>query len=269
MAVGELGLELLIRDGLALLQIDQQHLARLQAPLAGDILFGNVEHAHFGGQQDKPVLGLQIARRAQTVSIQRRTHHLAVRKSDGGRTIPGFHQGGVVLVERAEGLIHQRIAGPGFRDQHHHRVGQRVAALVEQLERVIKTCRIRLPIKGDWPQLLHVVAKHRRGHGRLTGRHPVVVAAQRVDFAIVANHPIRMGQGPGRERVGGEPLMHQRHGGDDPLVLQILEIGDHAVGEHQPLIDDGPGRDRHRVIANRGLRVLTTQIVGRHLAGHK
>ena len=39
MGAGELGLDLLVGDDAALLEVDEQHLARLQAPLADD-LFG-------------------------------------------------------------------------------------------------------------------------------------------------------------------------------------------------------------------------------------
>ncbi len=56
MAVGQFGLEIMIGDGLALLQIDQQHLAGLQTPFAGDVLFGNIKDAHFRASRTKPSL---------------------------------------------------------------------------------------------------------------------------------------------------------------------------------------------------------------------
>ena len=44
---------------------------------------------------------------------------------------------------------------------------------------------------------------------RLAGPHPVAVAADGVDLAVVRDEPVRVRQRPGRERVGGEPGVHQ------------------------------------------------------------
>ncbi|MGY4363262.1 hypothetical protein ACVW0J_009755 [Bradyrhizobium sp. i1.7.7] len=44
MAPGELGLDLVVRDEAALFEVDQQHLAGLQAPLGDDLVLGNRQH---------------------------------------------------------------------------------------------------------------------------------------------------------------------------------------------------------------------------------
>src|SRR3712207_7749585 len=41
------------------------------------------------------------------------------------------------------------------------------------------------------------------------GPHPVAVALDGVDLAVVGDHPIRVGEFPRREGVGGEPGVHQ------------------------------------------------------------
>ena len=46
-AGGDLGLQLLVGDDAALLEVDEQHLARLQAPLLDDRLLRNRQHAGF------------------------------------------------------------------------------------------------------------------------------------------------------------------------------------------------------------------------------
>jgi len=51
----------------------------------------------------------------------------------------------VVFVESLALGIHQRIAGPGFRDQHHGGVRHRIAALDQKFERVIEAG------VSDWP----------------------------------------------------------------------------------------------------------------------
>ena len=65
-------LDLLVFDDAALLGVDQEHAARLQAALAHDVLGREVEHAGFGGHDDQVVLGDVVARRAQAVAIEHR-----------------------------------------------------------------------------------------------------------------------------------------------------------------------------------------------------
>ena len=84
---------------------------------------GHRQHAHFGGEHDEVVVGDEIARGPQAVAVERRADLAAVGEGDRGRAVPRLHQRGVIFVEGAPLLVHQRIAGPGFRDQHHHRVG--------------------------------------------------------------------------------------------------------------------------------------------------
>jgi hypothetical protein len=50
-------LELLVVDDAALLHVDQEHLARLQAPLLDDLLVRNRQHAGFGGHDHQVVVG--------------------------------------------------------------------------------------------------------------------------------------------------------------------------------------------------------------------
>jgi hypothetical protein len=45
LAVGDVGLELLVVDHATLLEVDQEHLAGLQAPLAHDLVLGHRQHA--------------------------------------------------------------------------------------------------------------------------------------------------------------------------------------------------------------------------------
>ena len=204
--------------------IDQQHAAGLEAPFGDDLLFGNRQHAHFRGHDHEAVVGDEIARRTQAVAVERRADLAAVGEGDGGGAVPRLHQRGVIFVEGAALLVHQRIAGPGFRDQHHHGVGHGIAALHQEFERIVETGGVRLAFVGDRPQLGNVVAEQGRGDRSLARRHPVDVAAQRVDLAVMRDHAIGMGELPGREGVGREALMHQRDGGLDALVAQVREI---------------------------------------------
>ncbi len=158
MAFRQRRLELLVRNEPALLEIDQQHLAGLQPPLRDDVLFRNRQHAHLGGHDDAVVAGDEVARRPQAVAVERRADLLAVGEGDRGRAVPRLHQRGVVLVEGAPLLVHQRIARPGLGDHHHHGVRERVAALHQEFERVVEAGGVGLALVGDRPELGNVVA---------------------------------------------------------------------------------------------------------------
>ena len=70
---------------------------------------------------------------------------------------------------------------------------------------------------------------------------------QRVDFAVVADVAERVGQLPGRERVGGEALVHQAQRADRVRVGQLaVEVGD-LRRQQQSLVDDGARRERRDV----------------------
>ena len=77
---------------------------------------------------------------------------------------------------------------------------------------------------------------------RLAGVHPVDVAAQRVDLAVVGEVAVRMGQRPGREGVGAEARVHQRQRRLDTAVVQVGEELRELLGDQHALVDDGPAR---------------------------
>ena len=201
MALRQRRLQLLVGNESAFVEVDQQHLARLQAPLLDDVLFRNRQNAHLGSHDDAIVAREQIARRTQAVAVERGADLPAVGEGNRGRAVPRLHQRGVVFVKGTAFLIHERIARPGFRNHHHHRVRERVAALREEFERVIKAGRVGLAFVGDRPELVDVLAEQGRGNRGLPRRHPVDVAAQRVDLAVVRDVAVRVRQRPGRECV--------------------------------------------------------------------
>ena len=239
MGVGEGLLHLVVGDDAVLLQIHQQHLAWLQAPLLDDGFLGDRQHADFRGHDHEAILGHDIAGGAQAVAVQGRADLAAVGEGHGGGAVPRLHEGGVIFVEGAAILIHERIARPGLGDQHHHGVAERVAALHEEFQRIVEAGGVRLSLIGNGPELGDVVAEELARHRGLTGRHPVDVAAQCVDLAVVGDHAIGMGETPGGEGVGGETLMDQREGADEARVAQVLVIGAELAHQNHALVDDG------------------------------
>ncbi|MEY9791221.1 hypothetical protein ABIE77_005780 [Sinorhizobium fredii] len=266
MLAGKRRLHLLVGDDAALFHVDQQHLARLQAPLLDDLVLIDRQHAGFRRHDDAVVVGDDVAGRTQAVAVERGADLATVGEGDRRRSVPRLHERRVIFVECLALRRHQLVAGPGFRDQHHHRMRQRIAALDEELERVVETRRVRLALVGNRPELRDVVAEQRRGNRRLPRRHPVDVAAQRVDFAVMRHHAVGMRQLPGREGVRREALVNQRHRRLEALVGEVLVIGTDLVGEEHTLVDDGRGRQRHDIEAEVAAIRFRIDAVGDHLA---
>ena len=189
------------------------------------------------------VAGLDPAARPQAVAVEAGADHRAVGEGDGRGAVPGLHQGGVESVEVAQALgqIGALLERLGL--HHHQRVRQRAAAEDEELEDVVERRRIGDPRLDHGLDLLDVIAEELRGELRLASPHPVDVAAQRVDLAVVADHPVGMGELPARERVGREARMDERHRRAQPRISEVrkeerkLRRGQHA------LVDDRSRRE--------------------------
>ena len=236
---GELRLQLVILDDAALFEIDQQHLARLESPFADDLLFFDREHAALAREDDVAVLRHAIARGAQPVAVERGADLATVGEADGGGPVPGLHQRGMVFVEGAAARLHQVVLGPGFRDQHHHRMGEAVAACQQQFERIVETGRVRLAMRDQRPHLVEIDAEKVALHRAAARIHPVHIAANRVDLAVVSGEAIGVGEPPAGEGVGGEALVHQAEGGCAGLVAQIVVEAANLVRQQQAFVDDG------------------------------
>ena len=129
---------------------------------------------------------------------------------------------------------------PRFGDHHEHRLGQRVAAHVEQLQHLVEAGGVAHPLGAHREQPLQVAGEVGRVQQGFSGPHPVAVALHGVDLAVVGDEPVGVGQRPRRERVGGEPGVDHGQGAGHSGVAQIgVELAELGGGEH-PLVDDGP-----------------------------
>ncbi len=119
-------LELLVVDDAARIQIDQEHLARLQTPLLDDFGFRDRQYAGFRRHHHQVVIGHNIARRAQAIAVERAADVAAIGEGHRCRAIPRLHHRGMIFIEGAAVGIHQSMIFPGFRDHHHHCLGNRI-----------------------------------------------------------------------------------------------------------------------------------------------
>ncbi len=223
--------------------VGEEDPARLQPALAHHGGRVEVQHPDLAGQDDQAVLGHPVPARAQAVAVEHRADDRAVGERDARRAVPGFHQRGVELVERAPRRVHLVVVLPRLRDHHEDGVRQRPAAEVEQFQALVEAGGVAGRLGQDRQQPLQPPAVRRAGEQaggqhRLARPHPVAVAAHRVDLAVVRDEPVRVGTRPGRHRVRGEPGVDQGQGGGVRRVGQVrVERRQLQRGEH-PLVDD-------------------------------
>ena len=243
----ELGLDLLVLDDPVLVGVDEEHPARLEPALADDGGGVEVEHADLGGEDHQAVVGDPVARGAQAVAVEDGPDLGAVGEHHARRPVPRLHQRGVEPVERAALRVHLGVVLPRLGDHHQHRVRQRPAAEVEQLEHLVERRGVGRAGAADREDPLQVAVEQVGVEQRLAGAHPVAVAHHGVDLAVVGDEPERVGQRPAREGVGGEPRVDHGQRGGDPLVGQVgVEVVELVGGEH-PLVDQGPAGERGEV----------------------
>ncbi len=124
---------------------------------------------------------------------------------------------------------------------------QRAPRLEEQFHRAVKGRRIAPSLGDDGEELLHVVAEERRFQQRLARLHPVHIAAQRIDLAVVRDVAIRMRQRPAGKRVRRKALMNDAQCALEPRVGELaIEVGN-LRRKQQALIHNRPRRERGNV----------------------
>ncbi len=251
---GQLTLDLVVADDGPARGVHQQHAAGPQPVLAHDALGGHVEHADLRRHDDEVVVGDQVARRAQAVSVEDGADEGAVGEGDRGRPVPRLHERRVVLVEGAHGRVHVGIPAPRLGNHHQHGVRQRAARHHQELEHVVEGGGVAAARPDDRQHLGEVVAEHARREQALAGLHPVDVAAQRVDLAVVGDDAVGVGERPGGEGVGRETLVHEGEGRDQAGIAQVGVHGLDLRGRQHALVDERLRRQAHDVerLARRG-----------------
>ena len=194
MRCGQSGFNFVIADDAARFKVNQKHFAGLKTPFFNDFFFCHRQHAHFRSHHYAVIRGHIIARRAQAVPVERCPDLASIGKGDRRRPIPRLHQRGIIFIKCAAFIIHQRIAGPGFGNKHHHGVRQRISAHHQKFQRIVETGRVRLAVFDQRPEFFQIIPEQIAFERRVSCGHPVYIAAHRVDLTIVANHAERLRQ---------------------------------------------------------------------------
>ena len=187
-----------------LLGVDEEHAPGLQTPLAHDARLLDREYAGLGRQDHETVARDPVATRAQPVAVEHRADHGAVGEGHVCRTVPRLGEGRVELVEGAASRVHLGVVLPRLGDHHEHGVRKAAAAEMQQLEHLVERRRVAAARGADRVEPLEVARDQIARELGLAGLHPVAVALDRVDLAVVCDEPVGVGQRPAREGVGRE-----------------------------------------------------------------
>ena len=199
--IGEVLLQFFVGNQSTLLKIDQEHLPGLKSALDFDVLGFDIEDTHFTRHDHAIVMRDVIATRSQSVPIQRGTDNFSIRERNRSRTIPGFLEGRVILVERTFVFGHRIVILPRLGNHHHDRFGQASTRHHECFQSIVEVPRIGTVRLDQREQLVQIISKELTLHHPLSGVHPVAVTTNGVDFAVVGDVPLRMSPIPARERV--------------------------------------------------------------------
>ena len=225
-------------------EVDRDHLAGPQTALLEHRRLGDHDHPGFRADDQQMIAGQRVAHRPQRVAVEPGDHPAAVGHGERGGTVPCLHDAGEIGVHRAVRVGQRLDPRPGFGDQQ-QLGGRRVAARADQrLEHRVECRGVAGARRDQRLDVLRMLAEGGRCHLDLVAFHPVLVAADGVDLAVVREAAERLRQPPLREGVGRIALVIDGEARHEALVLQIGIEHRQLLGEEQPLVDDRPRRQR-------------------------
>ncbi len=235
---GEAIFQLVIANDAAFCGVYQQHFTGLHFAFIKDGFDGFIEDAGFAGEDHAAIFHDPVASGAQAVAIEGCADLDTVGEANGGRAVPGFHKAGVIFVIGAFGGVHGGIIFPGFGDQHGDGVGQGASALNEKFEGIIEGGGVAAGFGNEGAQFVNIGKKRALEIGE-AGGHPIAVATHSVNFTVVGDHAVGVGQLPAWEGIGGETAVDEAEGA---FVQGVFEVGEkllHLVGNEHTLVNDG------------------------------
>ena len=152
----------------------------------------NVQYANLRRKDQRVIFGDQIPGRTQTIPVKHSSHDISIGKQDRCRTVPRLHHRRIILVEILFLLGHGLVVFPGFRDCDHDCQRKRHAAHHQELQRIVKHCRVRPGSVDRRKNLVHLSCQMLRFHIFLTSLHFICIAANSIDLSVVHDKTVRM-----------------------------------------------------------------------------
>ena len=231
--------------------VDDEELARTQPPAPDHVARRGRQQAGLGGAHDQAVAANLEGGRAEPVAVQEAPDAPAVGEDERGGAVPRLdtclHRG-LPRGEAGDGGVAQL---EGLGDEGEHRGIDAPPGGDEQLQRLVERGGVGAGRVEDRPalagQLADSAAQAAAAEARGAPAHRLAVPAQRVDLAVVREEPERLGERPGRVRVGGVALVERgvgdRHRRIGEVGVEAAQLGP----DEQALVDERPGRHRHDV----------------------
>ena len=163
-------------------------------PFSFDTGGRKIQHAGFRCHDQLAVMGNCVAEGTQTVAVQHGAHIFAIGGQHHRRPVPGFHHAGVEFVEIFLLLRHGFVLVPRFGDHHQHGMSQVATGHYQQFKAVVEAGGVTGLGIADGSQLVYIIAVQWRAELVFAGVHPVDVAPQRVNLAVVCQIAVRMRQ---------------------------------------------------------------------------
>mmetsp|Transcript_41077 Transcript_41077/g.87663 ORF Transcript_41077/g.87663 Transcript_41077/m.87663 type:complete len:462 (-) Transcript_41077:868-2253(-) len=189
------------------LEVERDHVARAEPPLAHHVLVVNLDDAGLRHEADEAILGLQEAGGTQAVAVERRAELFAVAEDEERRPVPRLLQTGVVLVHGDDLRVRLvgRLVAVGFGHEDGERLRGRLARAAHGvLEDGVEVGRVGLGVRAE---RVAPVAPD------VEGALPVDVAGEGVDLAVVREETHGLGQRPLGDGIGGEAAVVDREVG--------------------------------------------------------
>ena len=209
----------------------------------------------FGCDGHEPVVGDRDTQRPKSVAVERGTARPAVREAECRRAVPRLAEHRAVAVEVTHVRIEPRIVLPRGRDEERDGLREILPlAAHDEVERIVEQRRVR-PVAVECGREARLCLLRAE-----PGLHPRDVPVDRVDLAVVAQEPERLGALPARLRVRREALVEDR---ERDLERRILEVGIEVrelPRSAQRLVGHGAERERDDVDAGDALRSATGAI---------
>ena len=171
MGLGQTVLYLAVIIDFAFLRIDEQQFSWLQTSLLGYLSRLEIHHAHLTCNHHHTLVGNGVAAGSETVSVKHTTGIATVTEEQRGRSVPRFHQYGVVFVEGfqfvRDGVL--VVEALGYHDGHS--LWQRESTHNEELKHIVQTGRVTHARLYDGTDVFHAAQCFAVEH-TLAGFHP-------------------------------------------------------------------------------------------------
>ena len=219
--------------------IHHQDLARADPALGNDVFAPVAVGSHFRRECYETVAGGNPAGRAQAIAIEQADGVPTVRKNDAGRSIPGLHVHGVVLVERLQVGVNGLDILPCRGNQHAQRPRHIHAAGEQQVQHIVQAGRVRAGAVYQWCDILDI-GQPVSLESRRARVGPVAVTLDGIDLTVVGQQAEGLRQRPARHGIGRKALVKYTDRRLQPCVSQI-QVKPRQINRHdQAFVGDYP-----------------------------